>query len=131
MNPYTPARVLPLLDATRWNWPFASRSWVPVQVPSTWDYCMIPSERPLYAILADIVQHGVDNPMHGTDCACLDQFVYELRAHVNRALPDREYILREDWDGTTFQDETRESREARQDAQWRVAHVLNSILRLL
>jgi hypothetical protein len=50
-----------------------------------WDW--IPSRRPLFEILADVVQHGVDSPTHGVDCACMDKFIRELRIHVHRATP--------------------------------------------
>jgi hypothetical protein len=57
-----------------------------IQVEHTWDMCYIPSERPLYAILVDVVQHGVDFPTHGSDCVCMDAFSYEVHRHVARAL---------------------------------------------
>lgn len=52
--------------------------------------CLMPSERPLYAILGDAIQHGVDNPKHGTDCVCMDAVVWELRRHIDRVLPEVE-----------------------------------------
>jgi hypothetical protein len=108
-----------LIDATPWNFPRGgSRSWKPqITINPTWDYCMVPTERPLYAILADVVHHGVDNPKHGTDCACLDKYIYELRAHVTRALPEM--------------GEDSESRQAYFAAGFRIAHVLRCITRHL
>jgi hypothetical protein len=127
----------PLKDATRWNYPFASRSWQPnVQVDHSWDYSMIPSERPLYAVLQDIVRHGVENPTHGTDCACLDTFSYELHAHVNRALPEVERVP-VDLDPGEWHEPGDEwadvpgSRDARMKAQFRIAHVLGMVARRL
>jgi hypothetical protein len=134
----SPEDVLPLLDATRWNYPFASRSWVPVKVDPTFDYSMLPSDRPLYAILTDVVQHGVDNPKHGTDCACLDKYIYELRAHVVRALPEIQRVQVEEWKLTPEDDddadgwrEVPESRKARMNAIFRISHVLRCIKRHL
>lgn len=95
-----------------------------IKIEPTWDYMMIPSERPLYAILGDVVQHGVDHPTHGFNCSCLDEYVYEVRRHVHRALPGDQYYLAEDWDGSFYQERTRESREARMRADNRIAHVL-------
>lgn len=129
MPEYDPS---PLRDATRWNYPFASRSWQPdIQVDHSWDYSMIPSRRPLYAVLEDVVRHGVDNPTHGIDCACLDTFSYELHAHVNRALPEIDRVLvKDEFFGDEWQEE-RVSRDARLHAQWRITHVLRMILRRL
>lgn len=95
-----------------------------VEVQPTWDYLMIPSERPLHAILADIVQHGVDYPTHGVDCSCMDRFSYEVKAHVNRVLPELEHRDTGQW-------ATLETRDARMKAGWRIQHVLNMVTRTL
>lgn len=129
-NPHKPEHVLPLLDYTRVNWPFASRGIEPVvEVPMTFDYLVVPSDRPLHAILADVVQHGVDNPRHGADCACMDRFVYEIRAHVSRVLPEIVRVPAEDWDGTVYMAEEATSREANWDAKTRISGVLQMVTR--
>lgn len=84
-----------------------------VFVPSSQDYGWIPSERPLYAILADVVQHGVDSPSHGVDCVCMDAYAYEIRRHVARVLPERA-ILEVD----------RDQDMRSMNAGWRIAHVM-------
>lgn len=38
--------------------------------------------RPLRAILEDMVQHTRDNPDHGFNCACKDQYAGELRSLI-------------------------------------------------
>lgn len=134
MPEYDPS---PLRDATRWNYPFASRSWQPdIQVDHSGDYGMIPSRRPLYAVLEDIIQHGVENPTHGTNCACMDRFSYELHAHVSRALPEVQRVAVEldprEWHdpGDEWAD-VPESRCANLDARHRIAHVLTMVIRRL
>lgn len=125
----------PLRDATRWNYPFASRSWQPdIEIDPTYDYLMIPSWRPFYAVLEDIVRHGIDNPKHGTNCACLDTFSYELHAHVNRALPEIKKVWvdpREDLGEEGFFQEVPSSRYANLDARMRIAHVLRMVAKRL
>jgi len=101
----------------------------PIVVEPSWDYLMIPSERPLYEILEQVVAHGVNNPRHGTDCSCLDTYIYEIRRHVIRAVPEPEYVPAEDWDGSPIREETLRSRDARQDAHWRITHVLGKVTR--
>jgi hypothetical protein len=129
----------PLIDATRWNWPWVSREWQPdIKVDASYDYCLVPSERPLYAILEDAVRHGVENPRHGAGCACMDQITYELHRHVNRALPPDDLVWREadpedpsDYPQGGWLEETPDSREARFNAKMRIAHVLNMVIRRL
>ncbi len=60
-----------------------------VAVDPTHNYEYIPSARTLWQVLEDAVQHGVEWPSHGTDCACLDKYSYELKHHILRALPER------------------------------------------
>lgn len=109
------------IDATRWNYPFASRSWQPVDVPVSHDVCYIPSERPLYEILADVAHHQDEFPTHGTDCVCMDKFSYEVRRHVARALgPDDE----DRWTDRTKYDKAFARR-------MRVRHVLRAAARSL
>jgi hypothetical protein len=59
----------------------------PVKIDHTHDYRFIPPDRPLWAILVDVVAHDDEFPTHGTDCVCMDQFAYEVRRHIGRALP--------------------------------------------
>jgi hypothetical protein len=95
---------------------------------------MMPSERPLYAVLEDIVRHGVENPTHGINCACLDTPSYELHAHVNRALPEIEKVWvdpREDLGEEGFFQDIPSSRFANLDARMRIAHVLGMVARRL
>lgn len=81
-----------------------------VLVPVSYDYSIMPTSRHLSTILADVVRHGVDNPTHGTDCACLDRYVWEVRAHISKAVPpDR---------GAT------DDVHLRLDGRFRIAHVL-------
>lgn len=82
-----------------------------VVLDHTHDYRWIPSDRPLWAILEDIVQHGIDNPKHGIDCVCMDQYSYELKRHVSKALPVAE---ERDWESTY-------------DARFRIQHVLRRV----
>lgn len=91
-------------------------------VPHTHDYCHVPSQRSLSAILADAVQHGVDNPRHGTDCVCMDRLSYEIYHHVLKAVGD---------DYVAMQNETSDGRTRRLDARFRVAHLLGMIARKL
>lgn len=51
-------------------------------------YDMIPSQRPLWAIVQAIADHGTDNPSHGYNCVCMDGFSLEIRQHVGRGLPE-------------------------------------------
>lgn len=43
--------------------------------------------RPIQDVLEDMAKHARDNPTHGRDCACKDQFVSEIR----RALTPETY----------------------------------------
>lgn len=38
--------------------------------------------RPVMEILEAAIQHGVDNPEHGINCACMDSLAWELRKHL-------------------------------------------------
>lgn len=86
-------------------------------VPSSWDYRWIPSDRPLWAVLQDVVQHGIDFPRHGPSCSCLDKYASELNQHMSRALPDvtaETYTNSKDW-AVQF------------DGRMRVKHVLRMV----
>ena len=86
-----------------------------VEIPASYDYSIMPTTRPLSVILEDVVQHGVDNPTHGTDCACLDQYIREVRTQISKAVPpDR---------GVT------DDVHLRLDGRFRIAHVLRCAAR--
>ena len=81
-----------------------------VSIPPSWDCSYVPSEEPLYAILERVVQHGVENPTHGTNCACMDAYIWEVRRHISRAVPpDRG---------------EQEDIHSRMDDRWRISWVL-------
>jgi hypothetical protein len=84
-----------------------------VVIDPTWDFAYVPSERPLYAILEEVVQHGRDNPTHGTDCVCMDKFSYEVTRHVSRAVPP----------DTGEGDDV----HSRLDGRFRIAHILRMV----
>jgi hypothetical protein len=104
--------------------------------PTPGGRCFIPSARPLWKILGDIVQHGIDYPKHGTGCACLDDFAYEIKAHISRVVPEIEYRLTE-LDPEEYHEpgdewvEIPASRHARFDAAFRISHVLDMVRRSL
>lgn len=58
-----------------------------VDVPPTWDYSAIPTTRTLAEIMGEAVQHGLDNPRHGTDCACMDNLIREARNQISKTVP--------------------------------------------
>lgn len=82
-----------------------------VMMDPTYDYRWIPSTRPLYAVLEDVVRHGTDFPSHGVDCICMDAYAVELRRHISRTLPLEEIGDTTQW-AKVF------------DARARVRHVL-------
>lgn len=94
-----------------------------VVVPHVWDQSWIPSTRPLSAILEDAIAHGVDNPRHGVNCACIDPLIRELRIQVSKALPP---------DGRPY-DESHSQADIHERlmAKQRVAHVINALARSL
>lgn len=59
----------------------------PVCVDRSWDASYIPSNRPLWAIMQDVVDHTAKHPTHGAMCACMDQFSREVRMHLRKAMP--------------------------------------------
>jgi hypothetical protein len=68
-----------------------------IDVPVVWDVSFIPSNRLLADILAEAVQHGVDFPSHGVDCACMDRLVREIRLQVSKAIPPDGRTTDSDW----------------------------------
>ena len=53
-----------------------------------WDVSFIPTRRLLADILADVVQHGLDYPSHGTGCICMDELPPgRIRLQVSKAAP--------------------------------------------
>lgn len=67
----------------------------------------------LRSILRRAVEHGMDYPDHGTNCACLDPIIRELYAEVDAAIPRP--------DGANVR--------ARLDARWRISYILGVISR--
>lgn len=81
---------------------------------------IIPSPRPFWAIVADISTHGMMNPDHGFNCACLDAMAREMKQHVARGLPPMydegaQMYRSPEW-------------AARFDAQRRLAHVMRMVV---
>jgi hypothetical protein len=72
-----------------------------IKVEYTHDCGWVPSTRPLWEVLQDAAQHGIDFPTHGIDCVCMDKLSYELKHHILRALPERTgdtYINSKEWE---------------------------------
>jgi len=93
-----------------------------VQVPIVWDVSFIPSRRSLADIMADVVQHGLDNPRHGVSCVCMDQFSREIRLQVSRAIPP---------DGRTTDSDWAKPIQERLNAKARIRYVLGMVERNL
>lgn len=92
----------------------------------------IPSRRPLWEVLADVVAHGEECPSHGINCACVDKYIREVRQHINRVIPEVERILLPEEERVPFDDNwvyNREQAEAARKARWRITHVLNAVMR--
>lgn len=89
-----------------------------IHVAYSFDDCIIPSNRSLGQVLESVVKHGQENPSHGTNCACVDRYIQELRIHVNRAMGVYAQLPpgSPDW-------------EKRFEARMRVAHVLTLLAR--
>lgn len=92
-----------------------------VQVTPTYDMSYIPSNRSLSEILQDVVNHGLDEPRHGSDCICMDQYVRELRLHVSKAMPP----------DTNYEEMSDNDRSARLAARARITGVLHRLWRNL
>jgi hypothetical protein len=54
--------------------------------PAGWAYDL-PTTRSAAEIMRGAVQHGEDNPTHGTDCVCMDNLIRELRAQITSSIP--------------------------------------------
>lgn len=70
-----------------------------IRVEGEWwrlPHCLVPTNRALWQVLMDAVQHGVDKPTHGADCSCMDSIIWELRRHIDRALPEVERTVEHD-----------------------------------
>jgi hypothetical protein len=61
-----------------------------IKVSTSWQYCMIPTNRPLWHLLQEVVRHSYQFPTHGADCVCMDEFIRQMRISVDRVLPTRE-----------------------------------------
>lgn len=55
--------------------------------PGGWIAYNLPTTRSAGEIARDAVQHGVDYPTHGVDCACMDGLIRELRAQMTSCIP--------------------------------------------
>lgn len=69
--------------------------------------------RSLTSILRDVAQHSLDYATHGPNCACMDEFVREVRAQVEDVMPKN----------------TSANVEERLRVRWRIGHILNSVTR--
>lgn len=101
----------------------------PVYYPSD----VVPSRRSLWEILNDVVKHGEVCPTHGMNCSCVDPYIREIRNHINRVIPEVERIpvpegdRQDPWDDSWMYDTAQ--LEAARKARWRIAHVLNCVMR--
>lgn len=118
-----------LLGVSVFDVDFMVRSYVPladathlhlVDVPVVWDVSFIPSTRTLADILTEVVQHGVDNPSHGTGCVCMDKYVREVRLQVSKVIPPDGRTTEEDWAVGVHE---------RLEAKARIRHVLMMVER--
>jgi hypothetical protein len=82
-----------------------------------YEYDWLPSRRPLYEVLAEIVMHSWQEPSHSTNCVCMDKYARELKHHVHRVIPE----LRMSDDQASWDDNLR--------ARHRIAHVLGMVTR--
>lgn len=94
-----------------------------VFVPATYDYYARADDRPLWQVMREVVQHGLDNPTHGENCACMDQFVWALRPHIHKAMPLDTHIRGERM--------TSEEMQTWAKARARIWHVLHLITKNL
>lgn len=90
---------------------------------------IVPSGRTLAAILAEAVSHSLQYPDHGTNCVCMDNYIREVRAHANRAIP--EY-----WTGAITAENVDEPMNwsawrEHNDAKARVSYILGLVARNL
>lgn len=72
--------------------------------------------RSLTDILTDAIEHGRANPDHGTNCACIDPLLAEMRGQIMGLLPTSE--VEPDW-------------KKRIDARSRVSYLLRTVVRTL
>lgn len=91
-----------------------------VQMPANWDVSSIPTTRLLATILEDVVQHGIENPEHGVNCACMDKAAHEIRLQLSKAIPP---------DGRTTDTDWAQPIHDRVNAKARIRHVLDMVLR--
>jgi hypothetical protein len=61
-----------------------------IKVSTSWQYCMIPTNRPVWHLLQEVVRHGQQFPTHGPDCVCMDEFIRQMRISVDRVMPTQE-----------------------------------------
>ncbi len=107
-----------------------------VKADHTWSMEYLPSRRTLAEILLDVVAHGEVCPSHGMNCACVDQYIREIKQHVHRVVPEMERITLPDdqWcsadrdDNWTYEPV---KAEAARRAKHRIYHVLSCVLRAL
>lgn len=114
-----------LVDATHLDLVKATQSW-------RMDY--LPSRRTLAEILLDVVAHGETCPSHGMNCACVDEYIREIRQHVNRVVPEVERVMipEDEWCSPDADDNwtyDRVQAETSRRAKHRIYHVLSCVLR--
>jgi hypothetical protein len=80
--------------------------------------CAIPSDRPFWCIIEEIMVHQDEFPTHGPACICMDNYAREIRAHLFRSVPS------EEWNNSTEWADNFQRRE-------RVHYVLSMVLRSL
>lgn len=104
----------------------------PEMKPNIWPRSYVPSARPLWTILADVVAHGEQCPTHGMNCACVDPLIREIRQHLNRVIPEVERIYladdEESWGPDNWTYDPVQAEAARK-ARWRITHVMNAVMR--
>jgi hypothetical protein len=58
-----------------------------VDIEPTYDYSLVPTNRPLWAIVQDMTDHAREFPTHGASCVCMDDFAREIKQQISRGLP--------------------------------------------
>ncbi len=107
-----------------------------VKANQSWRMDYLPSRRTLAEILLDVVAHGEVCPSHGMNCACVDQYIREIKQHVNRVIPETERVElpADEWCSPDASDNWTYDRtqwERAQKAKHRIYHVLSCVLRAL
>jgi hypothetical protein len=88
----------------------------------------VDAPRTLADILRDAADHGRDNPTHGTNCACMDKYIREIRLVVAAVLSTVDGPEELEWRGEN-KGVPKPSRKL--DARWRISYVLGAVVRNL